>query len=99
VYEDPTKFDGYRFLKLQGKGGKWKSAASVVSTSPDHFVFGMGKFICPGRFLAAAEVKTALAVILREYDVRLHPDYKPTVMRHGFEVLVDPAVRLQVRKR
>jgi cytochrome P450 len=99
VYERPTKFDGARFLKLRQQGGKWESAASVVSTNSDHFVFGLGKYICPGRFFAAAEVKTALAVIFSEYDVRLHADYQPKVFKYGFEILVDPEVRLEVRRR
>ncbi|KAF3042928.1 hypothetical protein E8E12_007216 [Didymella heteroderae] len=99
VYERPTDFDGTRFLKLRKQGGKWENSASVVSTNSDHFVFGLGKYICPGRFFAAAEVKTALAVILSEYDVRLHSDYVPKVFRYGFEILVDPEVRLEIRKR
>jgi cytochrome P450 len=99
LYEKPTEFDGGRFLKLRQQGGKWESAASVVSTNSDHFVFGLGKYICPGRFFAAAEVKTALAVIVSEYDVRLHSEYEPKVLRYRFETLVDPEVRLEVRKR
>lgn len=99
TYERPEDYDGYRFLNLRRQGGRWESASSTVSTSADHFVFGMGKYICPGRFFAIAEVKTALASILREYDVRLHAEYEPKVVRHGFEVMVDPAARLEVRKR
>lgn len=99
VYEKPAEFDGARFLKLRQQGGKWESAASVVSTNSDHFVFGLGKYVCPGRFFAAAEVKTALAVILSNYDVRLHSEYEPKVLRYVFEILVDPEVRLEVRKR
>ncbi|OAG08623.1 cytochrome P450 [Paraphaeosphaeria sporulosa] len=99
VYERPELFDGYRYVKLRQKGGKWSTASSAVSTSVDHFVFGMGKFICPGRFFAIAEVKTALAVILLAYDVRLKPGYVPKTIRYGFEVMTDPGVCVEVRRR
>ncbi|KAF2451828.1 cytochrome P450 [Karstenula rhodostoma CBS 690.94] len=92
-------FDGYRYVKLRQEGGKWTSASAAVSTSADHFVFGMGKFICPGRFFAVAEVKTALAVILLAYDVRLKPGYVPKIIRYGFEVMADPGACVEVRRR
>ncbi|KAF9739746.1 Dihydromonacolin L monooxygenase LovA 6 [Paraphaeosphaeria minitans] len=43
----------------------------------DHFVFGMGKLICPGRVFAVTEVKTAPEVILLTLDVKLEPGYFP----------------------
>ncbi|KAF3005593.1 hypothetical protein E8E13_000305 [Curvularia kusanoi] len=99
IYPNPTVFDGARFLKLRQAGGKWESAASAVSTSAEHFVFGLGRFICPGRFIAIAEVKIALAVILGEYDVRFAEGYVPKAVRYGFEILGDPEAKLQVKKR
>jgi cytochrome P450 len=99
TYARPHEFDGHRFVKLRQEGGKWTSAASAVSTSADHFVFGMGKPICPGRFFAIGEVKTALAIILLGYDVRLKPGYTPKTVRYGFEILTDPAVCVEVKRR
>lgn len=99
VYENPDKFDGYRFVKLRQEGGKWTSSASAVSTNADHFVFGMGRPICPGRFFAIAEIKTALAVILSGYDMRLKPGYTPKTIRYGFEILADPAACVEVKRR
>lgn len=40
-----------------------------------------------------------LAVILREYGVRLHTKYRPRVFGYGLGILVDSEVRLEVRKR
>lgn len=99
VYEHPDQFNGYRFVKLRQRGGKWTSSASAVSTSADHFVFGMGRSICPGRFFAIGEVKSALAVILLGYDVRLKHGYTPKTVRYGFEILTDPAACIEVKRR
>lgn len=99
VYEMPDQYDGYRYLKLRENGGKWASAASLVSTSPEHFVFGMGKALCPGRFFAANEVKAGLAAILLNYDVRLKDGYRPKTVRHGFEITVDPEAKIEIKKR
>jgi cytochrome P450 len=42
----------------------------MVSTSPDHLVFGHGRHACPGRFFAAMELKAMLAHILINYDLK-----------------------------
>lgn len=99
IYTSPEQFDGYRYAKLRQKGAKWTSSSSAVSISIDHFVFGMGRFICPGRFFAVAEVKTALAVTLLAYDVRLKPGYIPKTIKYGFEIMTDPDVCIEIRKR
>ncbi|KAH7210310.1 cytochrome P450 [Fusarium oxysporum] len=99
VYDNPDTFDAYRYVKLRAQGGKWIYASSATSTSEDHFVFGIGKPICPGRFFAIAEVKTAIATILLDYDVRLAEGYKPKLMPFGFELFADPGVQLEVKRR
>ncbi|CAF3447089.1 unnamed protein product [Fusarium graminearum] len=99
VYENPDTFDAYRYAKLRAQGGKWTYASSATSTSEDHFVFGIGKPICPGRFFAVAEVKTAIATILLDYDLRLAEGYTPKLMPFGFELFADPGVQLEVKRR
>ncbi|KAL2009416.1 hypothetical protein VTN00DRAFT_5223 [Thermoascus crustaceus] len=99
VYPDALTHDGYRFLRLRQDGGKTASAAALVSTSPEHAAFGMGKHICPGRFFAANEVKIALARILLDYDVRIAKDCNPKIVEIGFEMLSDPSAKLEVRRR
>lgn len=99
AYADPDAYDGLRFYRLRQSGGRWASAAALVSTSAEHFVFGMGKAICPGRFFAANEAKVALAVILLRYDVRLKEGYEPRMVEYGFDVMADPAPKVEVRLR
>lgn len=86
-------------MKLRAQGGKWIYASSATSTSEDHFVFGIGKPICPGRFFAIAEIKTAIATILLDYDLRLAEGYTPKLMPFGFELFADPGVQLEVKRR
>ena len=97
VYGDTAnRFDGFRFLRLRQEG---LTTASMVSSSPEQFTFGMGKHICPGRFFVHNEVKTMLASILLDYDVRLADGYKPKFVEFGFEIIADPAPKVEVRRR
>ena len=98
-YDDPDVFDGYRALRRREKGGKEGSAVSLVASSADHFAFGMGKPVCPGRFFAAHEIKVALAKILLGWDVRLEEGWMPKMVEFGFEMLADMAPRVEVRRR
>lgn len=94
--DDAGKFDGFRFLRLRNEGAP---ATSMVSSSPEQFTFGMGKSICPGRFFVHNEVKVALASILLEYDVKLADGYTPKFVEFGFEIVADPAPKVEVRRR
>ncbi len=41
----------------------------ATSTSPDNLHWGYGRNACPGRFMAAAEIKLSLAWILWHFDI------------------------------
>ena len=43
----------------------------MVSSSQDHFPFGHGRHICPGRYFAACVLKLMLAHTVMTYDVKL----------------------------
>ena len=68
VYEDPLRFDGFRFSKMREGSAK---KVGMVSSSPDYVSFGHGRHICPGRYFAACEMKLMFAHIVTTYDVRL----------------------------
>ncbi|RYP65121.1 hypothetical protein DL771_008463 [Monosporascus sp. 5C6A] len=71
TYENPEKFDGYRFLRK--RNNEKLETAQFVSTTPESLGFGLGKFACPGRFFAANELKIVLSHIIMKYDMKLVP--------------------------
>ncbi|KAI0059957.1 cytochrome P450 [Artomyces pyxidatus] len=66
IYDQPEAFDPFRFVEVRKDQGPQK----MVSTSLDYLSFGHGVHACPGRFFAAAELKTMLAHIVISYDVK-----------------------------
>ncbi|RYO81431.1 hypothetical protein DL766_004710 [Monosporascus sp. MC13-8B] len=67
VFPEANTFNPRRFLELRSQPGqekKWQ----LVTTSPHHLAFGYGDHACPGRFLAANEIKIALVYFLMNYD-------------------------------
>ncbi|KAL0932251.1 cytochrome p450 monooxygenase [Colletotrichum truncatum] len=98
VYENPEKWDGYRFYRLREQPGK-ENVSQLVSTGPEHLGFGHGKHACPGRFFAANELKIALVHILMQYDWRLAPGSKADIYDYGANPSLSPAVELEIRRR
>ncbi|KAL6355096.1 hypothetical protein LRP88_11513 [Fusarium phalaenopsidis] len=62
-YQDPERFDGYRFYKMRQEPGK-ENKAQLVSVSPDHMGFGYGLHACPGSFFSFEKITLALCHIL-----------------------------------
>ncbi|KAK0666959.1 putative cytochrome P450 E-class, group IV [Cercophora samala] len=96
TYPNPDQFDGYRFLRKREAGD---TTSQFVQTSQDFHVFGGGRHICPGRFFASNELKLALAHILLKYDIRFAEGCDPKPIMNGFYAMVDPTVRLEVKRR
>ncbi|KAF8324738.1 cytochrome P450 [Amanita rubescens] len=71
IYADAGTFDGFRFEKIREEEGSGKSKHSLVSLDLDYLLFGHGRHACPGRFFAAIELKTMLAHIVMNYDVKM----------------------------
>lgn len=98
VYPNPNEFDAYRFLRLRETPGN-ETSAQLVSVSPQHLGFGLGKHACPGRFFAANEIKIALCHILLKYDFRLAEGSQPEILSMGSEISANPFTKLQIRRR
>lgn len=97
-FEDPGRFDIYRFKNMrESEGGEHK--AQLVSTVPEHITFGLGKYSCPGRFFAANEVKIALCHLLLKYDWELGPGVSLEPVFFGTSPSVNPENRLRYRRR
>ncbi|KAK2740064.1 cytochrome p450 monooxygenase [Colletotrichum kahawae] len=98
VYENPEKWDGYRFLRMREQPGK-ENVSQLVSTSPEHLGFGHGKHACPGRFFAANEIKIALVHILLQYEWRLPAGANTTITDYGINPCLNPMLELEIRRR
>jgi len=61
---DPLLWDGARFLEKEGEGPGPKNKKAKEMRA-----FGGGVSICEGRYLAAAELKTLLALTLSKFDI------------------------------
>ncbi|KAF2122024.1 cytochrome P450 [Lophiotrema nucula] len=67
-YPDPLKFDPLRYYNLRQKEGAADryQFSSISSTEP---AWGVGKFACPGRFWASAQIKLILMVLLTKFNI------------------------------
>lgn len=98
IYPNPDTFDPYRFLRLRETPGS-ETSAQLVSVSPQHLGFGLGKHACPGRFFAANEIKIALVHILLKYDFRLAGGSFPEHVKMGGDLTADPFAKIEIRRR
>ncbi|KAF8816993.1 cytochrome P450 [Phlegmacium glaucopus] len=98
VYEDPLRFDGFRFsrMRLEDSGKK----VGMITSSPDHLSFGHGRHICPGRHFAACEIKLIFAHIVMTYDVKLEIEgVRPPDMWIMAACVPNPNANVLFRKR
>ncbi|KAI2619924.1 putative cytochrome P450 oxidoreductase OrdA-like protein [Hypoxylon sp. NC1633] len=77
VYHDPMAFEPKRFLAMDGH---------KPEPDPHVFVFGFGRRICPGRYLADNSLYLNIVQSLAVFNISKH-------MENGQEV--DPAVRFE----
>ncbi|EED16415.1 cytochrome P450, putative [Talaromyces stipitatus ATCC 10500] len=98
VYENPDKFDGYRFYKMREQA-EGQTKAQLVTTAPEYLAWGHGKHACPGRFFAANEVKIVLIYLLLRYDWRIADGQTPQFRRNGFSLNLDQHLRMMIRRR
>jgi cytochrome P450 len=97
-YEEPEKYDGFRFMKRRKIEGL-ENKSLLVATSNDHLGFSHGKHACPGRFFAANEVKIALVHLLLKYDMKINDPSFAQPKAFGVNQVTNPAARIQFRRR
>jgi cytochrome P450 len=100
VYENPEKFDAWRYLKMRQRPGE-ENQHQFATTSPENMGFGHGMHACPGRFFASNEIKILMCLLLLKYDWRYGDEQKemlpPLCVEHV--LMVDPRNKLQCRER
>lgn len=100
TYEDPLKFDPFRFSRMRETPGQ--PSVSFVTASMDYLPFGHGKHACPGRFILDFELKMFFCYFLRNYDVEWPGEYggKRPPNYYLTEACFPPkGARMRIRKR
>ncbi|KAF7588833.1 hypothetical protein BBP40_005187 [Aspergillus hancockii] len=98
IYTKPDTYNGYRFFEMR-KIPELEKKCPLVATSPAHLGFGHGIHACPGRFLAAIQIKIVMCHIIMKYDIRPAGAAKAKVHVHGIDLISDPEAEILVRKR
>jgi cytochrome P450 len=98
IYENPEKYDPYRFYNMRRHPGM-ENKSQLVSTSSNHLGFGHGQQSCPGRFFAANEIKVALCHILVKYDWKLAPGTDTSPDMKGMLSKASSVASILIRKR
>lgn len=72
-FADPQRYDPYRWLRRQERDapeGEPRGAHDVRA----YLQFGAGPRVCPGRHLATVEMRLALSMLMKEFQVELMID-------------------------
>lgn len=97
-YDNPSKFDPYRFAKRR-EDPALANKSHLVSTSIEHTGFSHGRHACPGRFFAANEIKIALVHLLIKYDIELVAASAPQPLRFGVNTSSNSTAKIRMRRR
>ena len=98
LMDDKTNFDGFRYYRqfLETESGR----CQYTSSDSDLFHFGIGRYACPGRFIASAEIKMIMSKMLGGYDVKYVEGVGRPKKKEILEAVVnDPKGRVMVRQR
>ncbi|KZW01892.1 cytochrome P450, partial [Exidia glandulosa HHB12029] len=95
------EFDGFRFAHVDGEEESEEAAKhKFVSIGMNYLSFGLGRNACPGRFWASNEIKTMLAYMVYNFDIRMEYDgVLPEPRWIGITGTPDPTACLMLRKR
>lgn len=100
IGRESEPFDGSRYSKKREGGGTKTTRDQYTSTDREHITFGHGRYACPGRFIAAVEIKTVLAAMLRRYDIKFEDEQTRPKSLQVLELeFQDPRTRVLVRER
>jgi cytochrome P450 len=94
LYPNARDFDAFRFVGEEGA-----PANRMATVNNDYLTFGMGRHTCPGRFVAATELKAMLAHVVTTYDVKLEEGHAPVDKWYGISHVPDPKAKVMFRKR
>ncbi|KID72291.1 Cytochrome P450 monooxygenase ltmP [Metarhizium brunneum] len=94
---DAATFKPDRWLKQQNS-----APTSFSNSSTANLNFGLGRYACPGRFLASYTIKAIMSRLLLEYDFQLQgqfPSGRPPNMLHGDRIFPHRTAVVLLRRR
>ena len=113
-YDSPYVYDPFRFARMRGADGEG-TKHQFVNTSVEYMAFGHGRHAwcvvllapsgiphrprSPGRFFASNELKSILAFIILNYDVKLTDKGRPESIALQTALVPDPSGEVMFRKR
>ena len=105
IAQDPNNipnsqnFDGFRYYNLRKQPNE-DNKHQFATTDKNHLHFGRGKYACPGRFFASAELKMIIAHLILRYDFK-YPEGqgRPANLNADEFLYPDPAARLLIKQR
>ncbi|EME39474.1 cytochrome P450-like protein [Dothistroma septosporum NZE10] len=98
-YQDPDKFDAYRFLKLRSRPGE-ETNHQYATVTPDNLGFGYGDHACAGRFFASNVVKVVLCFLVLMYDFEYEDGgARFPLIESENAIFVHPGNRVRIRGR
>ncbi len=102
-YDNPTKFDGFRFLNATAKeqDAPQSMENEYTGIEPGNLTWGNGRFSCPGRWYASLMMKLLLARFILEYDLEFpeSQNVQPLDFVMDVHVLPDMKQRILIKKR
>ncbi|KAM4059004.1 cytochrome p450 [Hirsutella rhossiliensis] len=97
-YEDPTRFDGFRFARMRDDS-KLKASCPLTATSEQSMHFGIGRHACPGRFMVSDEVKLVMIHLLLNFDFAIENfGPRPKNVAFGKFMLPDMGAKVWLKK-
>ncbi|GJN73740.1 hypothetical protein PCL_02709 [Purpureocillium lilacinum] len=112
IYPHAQTYDPLRFSRIReawekkpeeerraaADEGRKVMGLGMVTTSDQHFAFGLGRHACPGRFFVAHELKLVMAHLLLNYDVEMLSE-RPKPQWVGSQALPPLKAQIRVRRR
>jgi cytochrome P450 len=87
-WTDPDTFNPDRWLK-----------DSDVKSHNNHYQFGGGARVCPGKKMGLAEVKAFIALLYRSYDIELVDKVSPLKYKYDFiKIVQELKIKIKPRK-
>ncbi|KAH8828869.1 cytochrome P450 [Flagelloscypha sp. PMI_526] len=102
-HENAREFHPFRFCNMDLDSieeGSEGDTRPFVATSKSFMLFGApGRHNCPGRFIAATEIKSVLAYLIMNYDMKFENGERPKNLAFGPANAASETAQVLFRKR